>query len=259
MEEPPSKSLKGMKTIHPDMPQIPFFVGIIGPRHSGKSVWLFNVLGDMEGMYGASFKKDNIVLYSPTKDKDPTLKKLKLKHMYGPPTSLEWIVNHLKSVQQGYMEANNMTGVLLVIDDATKLRNAWPSIEELSYTGRHDHIQTLYVAHKLSSVPRGVRTQTQQWILFIPHEESEKQWVYESFAPKEQIPLWRNAFMRAWHASPHNFIYIDYEEKDPNRIYRSGFHDPLFTAEELVYVTGEEMKQEEPEEEEDSSDEEIPI
>lgn len=258
-EEPPSKSLKGMKPLHPDLPQIPLFVGVVGPRHSGKSVWLFNMLSSEEGMYGAAFKKDNIILYSPTKDKDPTLKKLKLTNVYGPPTSLQWLVDDIRGKQQAYMEADNMTGVLLVIDDATKLRNAWPTIEELSYVGRHDHIHVFYVAHKLSAIIRGVRTQTQQWVLFCPHEESEKQWVYETYAPREFIPLFRNAFMRAWHATPHNFVYIDYEEKDKNRIYRSGFHDPLFTPEELAIVTGttemDDQKEEEEEEEEESEEE----
>lgn len=237
MDEPPSKNMRGMAALHPDLPQIPFFVGIIGPRHSGKSVLLYNLLSNGSGMYGASFKKKNIVTYAPTKDKDPTLKQLNLPHMYGPPLPVPYLVDHVRSTQQAYMEADNMTGVLLVFDDATKLKNAWPAIEELSYTGRHDHIHTLYVAHKLSSVPRGVRTQTQQWIIFKPHEESEKQWVLESFATKKQYDLWHHVFQRAW-AVPHNFVYIDYERKEFDDIYRSGFHDPLFTPEESALVQG---------------------
>jgi len=257
-KEPPSKSMKGMRELHPDLPQIPMFVAVVGPRHSGKSVLLYNLLQNYVGMYGWSFKKKNIVLYSPTKDKDPTLKELKLDHVYGPPETLEWLVSGLKNKQQAHMEADNMTGVLLVIDDATKLKNAWPAIEDLSYTGRHDHIQTIYVAHKMSAIPRGVRTQSQQWILFQPHEESEKQWVLESFAPREFIPIFRQAFMRAWLATPHNFIYINYEDKGNDRRYRSGFHDPLFTAEEMAIVTGipqdgEEHQEEQEEEDEDES------
>lgn len=236
--EPPSKRMAGMKPFHPDLPQIPFFVGIIGPRHSGKSVFLYNLLSDAPGMYGASFKKNNIVVYSQTADKDPTLKHLKLKYMYGPPTPVGQIVTHVKNTQKTFMEADTMTGVLIVFDDATQLRDAWPYIEELSYTGRHDHIHVMYVAHKMSSIRRGVRTQTQQWIIFKPHEESEMQWILDMFAKNTTKTVWQNALSRSW-AKPHNFVMIDYEEKDMERIYRSGFHDPLFTPEEMTLVGGE--------------------
>ncbi len=237
-EEPQSKKMSGMKPFHPDLPQIPFFVGIIGPRHSGKSVFLYNLLSQKEGMYGNSFKKNNIIVYSLTKDKDPTLKQLKLKYMYGPPTDVGWLISNIKATQKAFMESENMTGVLLVFDDATQLKQAWPHIEELSYTGRHDHIQTMYVAHKMSSIPRGVRTQTQQWIIFKPHEESEFQWILDMFAKTQTKAVWQNALSRAWQ-KPHNFVMIDYEEKDLNRIFRSYFNEPLFLPEELALVSGQ--------------------
>jgi hypothetical protein len=237
-EEPPSKKLAGMKPFHPDLPQIPFFVGCIGPRHSGKSVALFNLLSENEGMYGASFKKDNIIFYSQTNEKDPTMKQLNFKGKYGPPTKLGWLVNDIKNKQKAYNEANNMTGVLLVIDDATQLREAWPVIEELSFTGRHDHIHVIYVAHKMSSIPRSVRTQTQQWILFEPHEHSERGWLLDMFSRPKTRVVWDNALRRSWNKKPHNFVYIDYEEKEINRKYRSYFHDPLFTDEELMIISG---------------------
>lgn len=237
-EEPASKKMAGMKPFHPDLPQIPFFVGIIGPRHSGKSVFLYNLLSNRTGMYGASFKKNNIIVYSMTKDKDPTLKHLKLKNMYGPPTSVAWLVQDIQTKQKAYLEAENMTGVLIVFDDATQLKEAWPSIEYLSYTGRHDHIHAMYVAHKMSSIPRGVRTQTQQWVIFKPHEESEWQWILDMFAKNATKAVWQNALARAW-AKKHNFVLIDYEEKELDRIFRNGFHEPLFTSEEMMLVSGQ--------------------
>lgn len=238
-EEPPSKKMAGMRPFHPDLPQIPFFVGIIGPRHSGKSVFLYNLLSNLPGMYGNSFKKNNIIVYSLTKEEDPTLKQLKLKYMYGPETPPGMLIEHIRKQQMGYKESDNMTGVLLVFDDATQLKNAWPAIESLSYSGRHIHVQVMYVAHKMSSIPRGVRTQTQQWVIFKPHEESELQWLLDMFAKKATKTIWQNALTRAWNSRPHNFVYIDYECKELERIYRSYFHDPLFNPEELALVTGE--------------------
>jgi len=237
-EEPQSKKMAGMTPFHPDLPQVPFFVGVIGPRHTGKSVFLFNLLSQEPGMYGSSFKKHNMIVYSPTKDKDPTLKQLKLEYMYGPETDARWLVQDIMAKQRKHRDANNMTGVLLVFDDATQLRGAWGPIEDLSYTGRHDHIQVMYVAHKMSSIPRGVRTQTQQWIMFKPHEQSEMQWILDMFSKTETKGVWQNALTRAWQ-KPWNFVMIDYEERDVQRIYRSGFHDPLFLPEEFQMVSGQ--------------------
>lgn len=231
----PSKVIDGMRPIHPNLPQIPFFTGIIGPRHRGKTVLLFNLLQDYDGMYGNAFRKSNIVFYSPTKDKDPTLASLHLENVYGPPTSASWLVDTIQAKQQQLSNSNNMTGVLLVFDDITQIRDAWKPLESLSYYGRHDHIHVLYVAHKMSSIPRGVRTQTQQWIIYKPHEESEHQWILDMFSRKKTTPIWEIALERAWNIK-YNFVYIDFEREDPKEIYRSSFNDPLFTDEELNFL-----------------------
>jgi hypothetical protein len=225
----PSKVYEGMGEVHPSLPQMPFFVGVIGPRHSGKSVLLWNLLQKKKGMYGSVFHQDNIILYTPTKDKDPTLSSLKIHNMYGPPTDVEWLIDGIRKQQQDFSEVDDMTGVLMVFDDITQIRNAWKPLEMLSYVGRHDHIHVMYVSHKMSSIPRGIRTQTQQWIIFKPHEESEFQWVLDMFSKKSNREEWQAALEKAW-SIPHNFIYINFEEKDKNLVYRSGFHDPLFTS-----------------------------
>ena len=239
IEAPPkppiSKNLQGMHLPHPSLPQLPFFVGIIGPRHTGKTVWLYNMLKDADGFYGKTFKKNNIVFFSPTSGDDETLKPLKLMNTFGPPSSPQLIVNQLIDTQRRFKEADNLTGALLVFDDITQCRDAWVPIEDLSYYGRHYHIHVLYVAHKMSSIPRGVRTQTQQWIMFKPHEESEFQWILDMFSRKRTKELWSMALARAWE-TPYNFVYVDFERKEFDEIYRSGFDDPLFLPYEKEVV-----------------------
>lgn len=231
-KKPNSKNMENMDHPHINLPQIPFFVGIVGPRHSGKTVLLYNLLSPKKGMYGNTFKKQNIVFYSPTKDKDPTLHSLKLLNVYGPPTSAQWLVDSVVEQQKSFAEIDDLTGVLMVFDDITQIKDAWKPLETLSYLGRHDHIHVLYVSHKISSIPRGIRTQTQQWILFKPHEESERQWILETFSRSRTFDIWNDATTRAWKI-PHNFVYIDFERSNINEIYRSGFNDPLFTSFEL--------------------------
>ncbi len=239
IEAPPkppiSKDFQGMSPPHPNLPQLPFFVGVIGPRHTGKTVWLYNMLKNEEGFYGKTFKKNNIVFFSPTCGDDETLKPLKLENVYGPPTNPAVIVTQLMDAQRRFKEASNLTGTLLVFDDITQCRDAWPSIEDLSYYGRHYHIHVLYVAHKMSSIPRGVRTQTQQWVMFKPHEESEFQWILDMFSRKRTNDIWSAALARAW-STQYNFIYVDFERQEFDEIYRSGFDDPLFNEAEKTFI-----------------------
>lgn len=232
-----TKDDKSTKSLHPDLPQPPFFVGIIGPRHRGKTVLLHNLLErSHQGMYGDFFKRENIVLYSPTYMLDDTLHDLRLQNVYTTTTDIKWLVSEMKDQQETFRQSDNMAPVLLVMEDITQIRDAFVALEDLAYTGRHYNIQVLYVAHKMSSIFRGIRTQTQQWILFEPHEESEWQWLLEMFARRKSIPYWEKALRRAWN-KPFNFVYIDYERSEFNDIYRSGFHDPLFTPSEAKIIT----------------------
>ena len=239
--ELPACNLKGMKPIHENLPQPPFSVGIIGPRNSGKSVVMYNMLSPKPGMYGHAFRKKNILFFSPTADKDPTMDSLKLKNCYNlnnPGVKAGYIIDYVRDKQQAFKKIDDMSGVLMAFDDITQMRNVWVPLEDLGYTGRHDGIMVLYVAHKMSSIFRGIRTQTQQWLIFKPHEESEVQWVLDMFSRKLTRHIWDLAIHRAWRI-PHNFIYIDFSRKGLDQIYRSGFNDPLFTDSELSILSGD--------------------
>lgn len=141
----------------------------------------------------------------------------------------------IKEQQDGLKEANNMDDVLLVLEDVTKIRDAFVALEDLGYTGRHFGIQVLFIAHKMSSIFRGVRTQTQQWVLFEPHEQSEWQWVLEMFSRKKTQHIWEVALRRA-RDKPWGFVYIDFERKEFHEIYRSTFNEPLFTPQEQSFI-----------------------
>lgn len=232
---PNAKALKGMGHIHDNLPQLPFTVMLVGPRHSGKTCCLLNLLSNRPGSYGAAFKKSNIVLYSPTYSFDTTLHDLELKYVYTPPQLLQPIVDKIKRDQETFKNSGNMTGVLLVLEDITKIREAWKVYEDLSFTGRHYGINSIAVAHKLSSIPRSVRTQNQQWCLWRPNEESEHQWILEMFSRKRTYDIWEQALDRAWKIK-YNFVYVDFESEGLDRIYRSGFNSPLFTPEEMQII-----------------------
>lgn len=232
----PALSTLGMKPIHEDLPQIPICAAINGPRNRGKSVLCFNLVSKKPGMYGDAFKPNNLFVWSPTAHLDKTYDELKLQNHLGPEQiSVQDLMVQMFSAQRKHLANDNLTGVFVLFDDITEERKAWEHIETLGYKGRHWHIHMMFVAHKLSAVPRGVRTATQQWIIFQPHEQSEMEWIIESFSRKETKPIWTMACLRAW-SIDFNFVFIDFSQKEFQRIYRSGFSDPLFTWEEQQFL-----------------------
>lgn len=231
--QPASCKRDGTGYINPNLPQPPFQAAFVGPRKKGKSGVLWNVLRKTNaGSYGDAFKESNIIFYSPTKEYDKTVTNLSLKWSYGPPTPVAAIVDSVKSQQDGYRARDDMADVLLVLEDCTVVKDAWPIIENLGYTGRHFGINLICVAHKITTMPRGVRSQLQQWLLFKPHEMQEQEWIIYLFSSLDTKHIWQKALYRCWD-KPYNFAYIDFERTGVHNIYRSGLNEPLFTPEEM--------------------------
>lgn len=240
--QPAAQKRRGTGPIHPNLPQPPFTVALVGPRKTGKSVTLRNMLDPTRPeSYGSAFKSSNIVFYSPTMNYDKTIVSLKLKNTYGPPTSVPALYQNISEQQESYRLQDDLADVLLVLEDCTNIRDAWPVVTDLGYTGRHKGIHTIVVAHKLTSIPRGNRTQIQQWMLFRPHEESEREWVLYMFTRKATRDIWLRAFHRAWTLEDYNFVYIDFERKGMHNIYRDGFNRSLLNPEEIQLIETIEM------------------
>jgi hypothetical protein len=235
--QPAASKRKGTKYIHPNLPQPPFTIAMVGPRKTGKSVTLRNMLDPKKkGSYGAAFRRNNIIFFSPTHEYDKTVTSLNLVNVYGPPTKVTTLVDSIEDQQETYKQQDDMADVLLVLEDCTIVPDAWPVIERLGYAGRHRGIHTLAVAHKVTTMSRGVRTQLQQWMLFKPHEESEAEWILYLFSRQKTRHIWQRAFGRAWNMKEYNFVYIDFERRGREEIYRNGFNEPLFTPEEIAEI-----------------------
>lgn len=234
--QPAASQREGTGYIHPNLPELPFTLAIVGPRKSGKSVVIRNLLDTRNyGSYGSAFKSSNIIFYSPTMEFDKTITSLGLKHVYGPTMPPAALIQNVKEQQETYRAQDDMADVLVVFEDCTNTRDAWTVLTDLGYTGRHFGIHSIAVAHKLTSIPRGNRTQLQQWFLFKPHEESEREWILYMFSRLPTRKIWQVALARAWEEE-YNFIYIDFERKGMADIYRSGLNDSLFTPEEMSMI-----------------------
>ena len=224
--------------LHAHIPNPPFSVMVVGPRKTGKSALAHYLLSKDVGMYGAYYHASNIIFYSPTARIDKTFHDLKLEHVIGPNHQIGDVLNELIVQQEELMKQNNARRILFCLDDVTQIAEAWKVLERLGYTGRHYKIDTMAIAHKMSSIPRGVRTQIQQWLLFRPHEQSEWEWVMTMFSRKRTMAIWEKALKRVWDIE-YNFIYIDFERKGLQNVYRERFNKALFTPSEIAFMNGD--------------------
>jgi len=74
----------------------------------------------------------------------------------------------------------------------------------------------------------------------------------DMFSRQRTREIWEEALLRAW-SIPYNFVYIDFERKETEEVYRSGFNDCLFTPEEMVLITGIEVEESQGDTPEDNS------
>lgn len=236
--------------VHPHLPKVPMFWGFIGPRHSGKSNLICNLLKQDPLWYGGFFQEDNVVIYSPTIEYDKTFERLPYKK-YGTKTSVKALIDHCRNQQEEFMREKDHKGnsivdeLLMVFDDITPIPEAWRELVVLGYKGRHYHMHIFYVSHKMSSVTRGARLNTTQWCLFKPLEDSEFDWILACFAKKRSWPVWTVALQRCW-GQEYNFAFIDTMQKDFHMRFRNGFHDPLFTPQEQQLIEGCDQDADEP-------------
>lgn len=223
--------------VNENLPQTPFYITMVGMRNKGKSILLKNILSKRPGYYGSAFKRSNIIVIKPTKDYDETFKELNLKWYFGENDDYMYIMNKIEQDQFNYRKHDNMDLVLLVLDDATEMPPFVKNkLTKYGYIGRHLGLQVVTSIHKMSACPRGLRLQCQQWILFKPHEESEFEWILDTFSGKMTRDIWRVALDRCWQQKDtHQFVYIDFERKGRD-IYRCGFNDYLFTEEEYAVM-----------------------
>lgn len=222
--------------IHPDLPKTPFMLCVVGKRNSGKSVLLFNFLNPKQkGSYGEVFHEENQILISQTYKWDPTLKSLDMSNIITEDSQVQPELDSIFAKQAEESSSGNDAPVLVAFEDITQMNAALNWMTMAGYKGRHINVHIVYIIHKMSSIPRGLRTQTQMWMIFKPIEESERDWVLHMFSRRRTQPIWETALQRCW-GIEYNFVYINMEEKEFHRVYRSGLHDPLFTAEEQTML-----------------------
>lgn len=222
------KSFTTLKPIPSTYPQAPFFMAIIGPSRSGKSVLTRTLLKEI---YYNSF--DYIFLFSQSLDVNSDFDEFEDIVGYNTfdENEIIEILNDQKDIvkmAKRENEMHNVPSVLIILDDVADNDKFCRSkvLRLLSYRGRHLNISVMVLSQKASSIPRGCRLNVSHEIVFKPINGSEYDFITSEAVPRAK----RKRFFEKCEeifSEPHTFIYFDNLCKSNKERIKIGFHEPM--------------------------------
>jgi Poxvirus A32 protein len=217
----PGKYLKEVKDIDEELPEHPFYCGIIAQRNSGKTTLIVNLLM-YKSMYGGKF--DNVHIWSPTIKIDGAWKNLHIKE---DKSHEEYKDGDFKKLMDEVEDKNDGQSHLVIIDDMTEqVKNDLSlkeEIEMLGFKSRHWNISVIIVIHQLKFMSAATRTALSDIIIFNINNSAE----LEKISEENRGHLSRNEFLDMYHYAvnePYQFFYIKKKEIEEER-FRVGFDE----------------------------------
>lgn len=215
--------------LHPDLPQPPFSMSIIGPSRSGKSNLIKNLLLRKE-LLAKVWKPKNIFIFCQSIHLNDDYELFDEEvHKYD-----KWDEDVVQAI---YDESSNiiktfgkkrLPPILIICDDCfddAKFTRS-KALQTLFFRGRHLNISLIMSGQKYSSLPRGCRLNTTDLICFRPYNENELDFIIDETCSKRKKRE-REEKLNEIYKIPYSFIYYDFLNKEPSRRIRIGFHDNL--------------------------------
>ncbi len=236
--------------LNPFAPRHPFRLLIIGPSGQGKTNVLLNLL--TEYIY-----YDHLYLYAKTADSEDKYiwlnDYLKNVEAEAKERALQMNMNDgattndskssIKIVQAWETTIDNLVNVddldpnkqnLIVFDDMTlEGRKAHDKISEHFIRGRKMNCSYIYIGHSFFLLPKIIRINISDVILFPPENKREIQELAKTYASRIEFKEFQkllNETRQPSNKDGHDFIYIDTRARDIHMWIRQGFEN-LYVAE----------------------------
>jgi len=218
--------------VHDSLPPPPFGLLVCGPRKSGKSLLVANLVARPE-LYGSAFRKEDIIVMSPTYYTDKTLFPIEPKWIFNDyqETVIQDVLDQQDTIAKEYGR-RKQPHVLVILDDlmGSKAFARGSIIEKLATQGRHYNVSFIVIAQKSNSLPRAVRENVDAGVFFQPMTDSEMRIVESEFLKPfftvSDYRVARDAAQQVW-SDLHGFVYVHRRFEDPKYRVRSGFNYPL--------------------------------
>lgn len=190
--------------------EIPFRMLILGASGAGKTHFTKQLLKDQ-----LMREFDQVFVFSSTHDVSDDWKQFEKDIVFFPLDAS--IVQKILDVQEKCIvkakknnEKHLCKKVLLIFDDFAdnkKFMNAKP-ITSVAIRGRHCLISSMFLSQIGTGIPRRIRLQLTDWIVFKPYNGNEYTFIIEEFAPKHRRKQLQEQ-METIFREPYQFIYRD--------------------------------------------------
>lgn len=218
---------KAFTTLNPipdELPQHPYFMAVVGPSRSGKSVLTRTILKEV---YYKAF--DYIFLFSQSLDVNSDFEEFEdiIGYNTFDETEIIEILNDQKEIVKHAKKEKQMKhvpAVLIILDDVADNTSFCNSkvLRMLSYRGRHLSISVMVLSQKASSIPRGCRLNLSHEIMFKPVCGNEYDFVVKEAVPRQKRKQFFEQTEKIFD-EPYSFIYFDNLCKSNKERIRIGF------------------------------------
>lgn len=215
--------VKKKKPVNERLPNIPFSWILVGPSGTGKSNLLLNILE----LYKKHFKKQHIILFSPSLGLDPKTSEIQAGWRYAEfhPSIIESVIEQQKKII--HEKPTKVPDILIIMDDCISEPGAFNQkgiLEKLFYRCRHFHCSLLITSQKYSSLSRGMRLNSKTVSFFKPYNESERDHILKEHSDKHSKDGMSMMLDSVW-VKPFHFAHFDYTKNGFNRKYQCCLHD----------------------------------
>lgn len=218
------------------IPRIPFRISIIGASHSGKSVLVSSLLTSPD-LYTDSFKKGNIIVFSPTSFSmdgvalDSTYEQcgIPIQNIYHPENA-GVVLDRLFEIKRAEKKKKNkVIPSLVIFDDCVHdkaLLRKTKQIEQVFVAGRHFGISCIFVSQYFFGTPKSIRQQATFVCIFRNSGRRDFETFYELYNPSNIDSKTFQLTIEAELArEDYSFISVNMRVV-PSKRFRLKFNDP---------------------------------
>lgn len=229
-----NKIYKAPKT-NPDLPQLSFVMCINGPRGSGKSLLIRNLLL-RDDMLKKTFKKPNYIIIISPSLANGDYDEVEGKHVYKIENYSHDLIDKLIETQKNIIKdygRRKCPELLLILDDVldSGALNFHSSVEKVFSRGRHVNINCILVSQHLNRISKTMRLNSDYFVLFRPNNMTELENFFDQYIPKRFIYGMNEYLKDMWRENRYQFILVDFKTSEPERRFRQGFSTPILLEE----------------------------
>jgi hypothetical protein len=203
-----------------------FFLSVIGPRRSGKSVLIKKLL--KENLKNR-FKKNNVIIICPTMEFNNDYDDFKEAQKFSiiDNTLVSELIDEQSRLIKTYGKGRTPS-VLLILDDCadSNLMSFRGIMDTIAIKGRHMKISCILTSQRLSAVSRTIRLNSDYMIIYSPYNISEVQQFLNEYCMKEYQKNLSNIMIDVFR-EPYQFIFINNLEKDQTKKILKNFDNVL--------------------------------